>query len=473
MNEASLYTDPTGRTITPNVVLITTYELGRQSFGVASAAAWLERAGATVSVQDLSVADFDPEPIRDAQMVAFYVPMHTATRLAEQVVTSVREINDAAVICVFGLYAPINERHLRDLGADFVLGGEVETDLVSIYTRAVGNSLAGVGQVEPTISLRRQRFIAPDRSGFPALDKYAKLQITPEVSRVVGYTEASRGCKHLCRHCPVVPVYNGTFVVVQPDVVLDDIRNQARAGAQHITFGDPDFFNGPKHAVRVVTRMHEEFPDLTYDVTIKVEHLRKHSRLLGDLASTGCVLVTTAVESFDDEILERFDKRHTRDDLEAVIGALRDAGIALNPTFVTFTPWTTLEGYVEFLRTLADLDLVDNMSAVQYAIRLLIPSGSKLLELAEVRDLVGPFDDRELVYPWRHPEPAVDILFDRIVWIVEQGQANGLTRVEIFNEVWSATNEAAGIETRPLVDAFTDDVPDRVTVPYLTEPWYC
>ena len=248
MNRASLYTGPTGRTITSNVVLISTYELGRQSFGVASAAAWLERAGATVSVQDLSVSDFDPGPISDAQMVGFHVPMHTATRLAKQMITSVRDANEGAVICVFGLYAPINERHLRALGADFVLGGEVETELVDIYDRAISAGRPTASQVEPTISLHRQAFLTPECSGFPALDKYAKLQLSPEVSRVVGYTEASRGCKHLCRHCPVVPVYNGTFVVVQPDVVLDDIRNQVRAGAEHITFGDPDFFNGqPLH----------------------------------------------------------------------------------------------------------------------------------------------------------------------------------------------------------------------------------
>ena len=466
VNGTSLYTDSTGRTITPNVVLITTYELGRQSFGVASAAAWLERAGATVTIQDLAVSDFDPGPIQDAQMVGFYVPMHTATRLAEQVITGVHEINEDATICVFGLYAPINEQHLRGLGADFVLGGEVETELVSIYNRENR-------QARPTISLRRQSFITPDRSGMPALDKYAKLQVTPEVTRIVGYTEASRGCKHLCRHCPVVPVYNGTFVVVQPDVVLDDIRNQVRAGAQHITFGDPDFFNGPRHALRVVQRMHAEFPDLTYDVTIKVEHLRKHSHLLSELASTGCVLVTTAVESFNDDILERFDKQHTSDDLETVIGALSNAGIALNPTFVTFTPWTTLEGYVEFLSTLADLGLVNNMSAVQYAIRLLIPAGSKLLELPEVQDLVGQFDDRELVHPWRHPDPAVDILFDRVVSIVQDGQARDLSQVGIFNEVWAAATAAVGIESAAPTVPHTDDVADPATIPYLTEPWYC
>jgi len=293
------------------------------------------------------------------------------------------------------------------------------------------------------------------------------------VTRLVGYTETSRGCQHLCRHCPVVPVYGGRFVVVQPDVVLEDIRRQVHSGAEHITFGDPDFFNGPTHALRIVRRMHEEFPDLTYDVTIKIEHLRKHAHLLAELASTGCVLVTSAVESFDDRILERFDKRHTRDDLEAVVDALRDAGLVLNPTFVTFTPWTSLDGYIEFLRTIAALRLVNHLSPVQYAIRLLIPAGSKLLELSEITDLVGEFDDRELVYPWRHTDAAVDRLFDDVVRIVQQGQTADRSRIEIFNEVWEAAHAAQGLDVGPLLDPAVDDVPPLASIPYLTEPWYC
>src|SRR5207253_1855094 len=108
---------------------------------------------------------------------------------------------------------------------------------------------------------------------------------------------------HVCRHCPVVPIYNGQFRVVQPDVVLADIDAQVRAGAEHITFGDPDFFNGPTHAMRVVDALHAAHPHVTYDVTIKVEHLLRHGDLLPRLASTGCALVTSAVESIDDRVL--------------------------------------------------------------------------------------------------------------------------------------------------------------------------
>ena len=408
-----------------NVALISTYEMGRQPFGIASPAAWLRAAGAEVSVQDLAVSDFDPEPVRRADLVALYVPMHTATRLAEQVLDRVRRLNPDVHVCCYGLYAPMNEQHLRRRGADTILGGEFEQSLVDLYHSVVDNGRGTTVQLLPTISLRRQEFLVPDRSGLPSLDRYSRLEFTDGVSRIAGYTEASRGCRHLCRHCPVVPVYQGKFVVVAPEVVLKDVRRQVAAGAEHITFGDPDFFNGPAHAMRIVKQLHREFGDLTYDVTIKVEHLARQSRLIPVLKDTGCALVTSAIESFDDDILARFDKRHTRNDFDGVLAALRAADLPLNATFVAFTPWTTLRAYVDFLHTVAALDLVDNIASIQYAIRLLVVAGSRLLELPDVADLVGEFDERALMYPWAHPDPAVDDLQRELLATVERGSVGG------------------------------------------------
>src|SRR6185436_19046325 len=112
------------------------------------------------------------------------------------------------------------------------------------------------------------QFIQPDRSGLLPLARYATVHLGDGRSRVAGYTEASRGCRHFCRHCPVVPVYNGQFRIVQQDIVVSDIDAQVAAGAGHITFGDPDFFNGPTHAIRLVEELHRRHPSLSYDVTI-------------------------------------------------------------------------------------------------------------------------------------------------------------------------------------------------------------
>jgi len=455
------------------VVLISTYELGRQPFGLASPAAWLRKAGARVTCLDLAVEPLDEEAVRAAQVVAFYLPMHTATRIATRVAERVKALNPDAHLCFYGLYASMNEPLLRRLGADTVLGGEFEAGLGSVIERlrAAPAGAKRVFQIEPVVSLAKQRFLVPDRSGLAALSKYAQLEVGDGQSRTVGYTEASRGCKHLCRHCPVVPVYQGQFRIVQQDVVLEDIRRQVAAGAEHITFGDPDFFNGIGHALALVRALRAEHPHLTYDVTIKIEHLLKHAEHLTTLKETGCLFVTSAVESIDDRVLERLNKGHTRDDFLRVVRLCREAGLTLHPTFVAFTPWISIEGYQELLSLLAELDLIDHVAPIQLAIRLLIPAGSKLLELPEVQEIVGSFDETALVYPWRHSDPRVDQLQGDIQALVRVATARGASRREIFAQVWLLAEQAPGGLGRPL--PLSVQTPARVTIPYLTEPWYC
>src|ERR1700724_4324073 len=297
------------------VLLISTYELGRQPFGLASPAAWLRADGFYTTSLDLSRQSLDEEAVRTASLIAFYLPMHTATRIAVRALERVRKLTPSAHLCGFGLRAPVIAGLLRRLGVGTILGGEFEQGLLSLVRRLeAGAPGPGLPQVEPEISLARQNFLVPYRDDLPPLEKYAHLTLPDDSTRVVGYTEASRGCKHLCRHCPIGPVYNGTFRIVQRDIVLEDIRQQVDAGAEHITFGDPDFFNGPAHALAIVESLHREFPQLTYDVTIKIEHLLHHAESLPKLRDTGCLFVTSAVESVDDSVLARLAKGHTRAD---------------------------------------------------------------------------------------------------------------------------------------------------------------
>jgi Radical SAM superfamily len=464
-----------------DILLISTYELGRQPFGLASPAAWLRVAIARVKCVDLSRETLDEEDVRGANLVAFYVPMHTATRLAVALLPAVRELNPRAHLCFYGLYAPVNEAYLRRLGVGTILGGEFEEGLrwlaerLNAESKRAANGAAGTANEQPSqqeavISLARQKFITPDRSGMVPLEKYARLVMPDGVMRTVGYTEASRGCKHLCRHCPIVPVYNGVFRVVDREVVVADIRQQVAAGAQHITFGDPDFFNGVGHAMPLVEAMHREFPGITYDATIKVEHLLKHQDCLPRLRETGCLFVTSAVESVDDAVLEKIEKHHTRADFLRVVELFRSEGLALQPTFLPFTPWTKLEGYCELLEVLRDQELVENVAPIQLAIRLLIPAGSRLLELKEIRDAVGAFDEAALVYPWKHADTRVDRLCEQVQGIVHSGEKMGRARARIFERVEDAAFAAAGGGiTRSALPALVS----RAAIPYLNEPWYC
>ena len=457
------------------VVLVSPYELGRQPFGLAQAAAWLRDAGFPVRCVDLSRDHLDPGALHDARLVAVHLPMHTAGRIAAAAFGRLRELAPRARLAVFGLYAPVNDAYFRELGAEAVLGGEVEPALVA-FAQACRNGAGPDGAAaagrgggkrgpEQAVHLDKIEFRVPDRSGLPPLPSYARLELPDGGERIVGFAEASRGCKHLCRHCPIVPVYDGRFRVVSREVVLADIRQQVAAGAEHISFGDPDFFNGPTHALRIVEAMHAEHPQLTFDATIKVEHLLRHRTHLPPLRDAGCLFITSAVEAVDDGILARLRKNHTTADFETAAALMREVGIALAPTFVAFTPWTTLAGYRDLLERIAALGLVASVPPVQLSIRLLIPDGSRLLELPDVRELVDPFDRSLLGWPWRHPDSGVDRLQARIADLVESESEQ--SREATFAEAWRLAHAALG-ESAP---ALPRDLGDAI--PRHSEPWYC
>jgi hypothetical protein len=244
-------------------------------------------------------------------------------------------------------------------------------------------------------------------------------------------------------------------------VVLADVRAQVASGSKHITFGDPDFLNGPGHALPLVEAFHSEFPDVTYDVTIKVEHLLRYESALPVLKRTGCLFVTSAVESFEDGILARLDKGHTRADFLRALALMREHGLTMMPTFVAFTPWTTRAAYLDLLRTVKELDLVENVSPIQLAIRLLIPAGSRLLELEDLG--AEGFDASALSYKWKHPDPEMDRLCQDLQGLIRKADRRGAGRAEIFRSIWE---RAFGSWPDFLL-------PDRATVPYLNEPWYC
>jgi radical SAM superfamily enzyme YgiQ (UPF0313 family) len=447
------------------ILLVSTYDLGRQPFGLASPAAWLREAGHDVQCVDVTRTRMDEASVQSADLAAFFLPMHTATRMALPLIERVRRGNPASHICAYGLYAPLNENMLRERGVQTVLGPEFEEalrDLADRLSRAPDDSPRAPDR---PADLPRLAFKTPDRSDLPPVARYAALQTGADI-KIVGYTEGTRGCKHRCRHCPIVPVYDGRFRVVPSDVVLADIASQVASGAQHISFGDPDFFNGPRHAMAIVEGLARAHPGVTYDVTIKVEHLRQHRALLQRLRATGCAFVTTAVESFDNAVLASLDKGHTREDFEEVAAHCRDIGLNLSPTFVAFTPWTTMESYAFMLDTLDRLDLVGGVAPIQYAIRLLLPEGSRMLELEDVRARVTHFDRKSLTHVWRHADPRVDALQRDLEALA--GSRLNAPREEMFASVAARLHAASGLAV-PLRAPRSG----QHAVPYLNEPWYC
>jgi hypothetical protein len=317
----------------------------------------------------------------------------------------------------------------------------------------------------------RLAFPVPSRAGLrPLEDGYVRLEHHGRRG-LVGFVQASRGCRHWCRHCPIPPVYGGRFFVIPRDVCLADIRQLVEAGASHITFGDPDFLNGPGHTLAVARAMHAEFPGLTFDVTAKVEHLLRHRARLPELAWLGCLFIVSAVESMSDVVLAHLEKGHSSRDVLEVARLVRAAGIALRPTWVAFTPWTTLADYQRMLDFVEGEDLIDHVDPVQYSIRLLVPPGSLLLQTAALRPFLGPLVEHDFYHGWTHPDPRMDDLHRTVAEAVAAGVGSGRDPVEIFDHVRRLADSAAGVPVRGGVAARVSA--DRPRPPRLTEPWFC
>jgi radical SAM superfamily enzyme YgiQ (UPF0313 family) len=452
-----------------SILLISCYELGHQPLGLAMPLGFLQQAGFSPTAMDIAVEQMDLDKIRKARFIGISVPMHTALRLGVRVAERIRAINPDCLICCYGLYASLNADYLLEHGVDFCIGGESETPLVELV-KAIdsGSSTEVPGVIQrgrPAAPfLKKLTFAQPARLELPLLEKYSHLEHNG-TQRTAGYVEATRGCLHLCTHCPIPPVYGGRFFAVPQDIVLEDLRQQVQAGATHITFGDPDFLNGPRHSLRVVQAMHREFPSLTFDFTAKVEHLLKRGEDLPEFARAGCLFIVTAVESLSDRVLTILDKRHSREDVVTALQHVRDAGIAPRPTWVSFTPWTTLEDFLEVLDFVEENDLIDHIDPVQYSIRLLIPPGSWLAEHEETLPHRGPLDQAAFTYRWTHPDPWMDQLQKDVARLVEEDAKAGVDAATTFYRI----KELAGGE---LVGAGVALPDERERAPRMTESWF-
>lgn len=430
------------------VLLVSTYELGHQPLHVASPAALLAASGHEVRALDLAVESFDDEPLDWAEVAAISVPMHTAMRLARMVVGRIRE-RHGFPIALYGLYADQG-----DLAVDAVFVGE--------YERGLAGWLAGERSVGVDLSI--QHYLVPERSILPPLDRYAHLQ-TERGHRLVGYVEASHGCRHRCAHCPIPSVYDGVFRVVGVETVLSDIDRLVEMGAEHVTFGDPDFFNGPAHSLRIIEAAKQKHPSLGFDVTIKVEHLLEHADLIPRLAGAGVVFIVSAFETTDDEILRLLGKGHTAADEERALALVRAAGMEIHPSWMPFTPLTTPRQVVDIFAFLDRHDLFGVTDPVQMTIRLLIPNGSLVLQVPELAVTIEGFDDVALGYRWRSVDPAADELAARLAKIAGEDADRGVGSEVTLARMWREALGVVGEDREVSVGASTR--------PRLTEPWFC
>ncbi len=430
------------------VLLISTYEQGRQPLGLAAPAAALIAAGHEVAAFDLAVQSLSAEQLNAAasrvDLIGISTPMHTAARLGVRVARRLAGMSERIVF--YGLAA----QSLRGLGLGRAISGDTDLQLAA---------LAGGQDAARYPVFDRQPRLLPERSILPPLDQYARYRDAEGGLHLAGYVEATRGCAHRCAHCPLTPIYAGRLRLNGMRTVLADIDQQVAMGAEHITFGDPDFLNAPELAMQLLRRAAGAHPRITFDATIKVEHLLEHRDLLPEMARLGLTFITSAFESVDDRLLDILDKGHSAADLDLALQLTEQAGIALRPTWLPFTPWTSAERYLDLLEFIETRQLVDRTAPVQLGLRLLVPDGSPLVEpIRDAGAMVG-YDADGLTWNWRHDDPRMDDLQAELADLAERRAS--------FAQIKHAACRALGRQPWP------DAPAPHIHRPGLTEDWFC
>jgi hypothetical protein len=434
------------------LLLLSTYELGRQPVHLASPAAALRQDGHEVREVDLAVDELNGEHVAWAERVAISVPMHTATRLADEVVTAVAKARPDLPVALYGLYAGVGSA-----AVDARFEGEYEPGLLAWANGSPGESHRHLG---------RSDFLVPDRSRLPSLDRYARLENPPAPAVLAGAVEASHGCRHRCRHCPLPVVYDGRIRVVPGDEVLADISNLVAAGAGHITFGEADFLNAPAHSLDILERAHAAHPGITFDITTKVEHILRHEDIWPRLAEHNLLFVISAFESVDPATLDILEKGHTFADMVRAVELTREAGIHIRPTWLPFFPWTTPDDVAAIFDFINTHDLVGATDPVQLSIRLLIPKGSLLEDHPAVTPYLDGYDSHALSWRWRFSEPETGVLHKELEAIAANASDCGQEAAATLEEMREAVGRFVG---RRL-----DRPSGRLSpVPRLTESWFC
>ena len=487
-----------------HVLLVSTYELGHQPIGLASPAVWLIRAGHDVTCIDTSVDSFDTYTAALVDAIAISVPMHTAARIALQLTDNIRKVGITVPICFYGLYAnvasfspvagcinkfisgeyePSLVKWVDEIaGSNSVVAGRSNIDIHGLDGAASGVCSAGASSNRNVVVLDRSMPVLPNRDLLPSLNRYARLSYYRK-EYLTGYVEATRGCAHKCLHCPVPSVYNGRIRKNDLDILLEDVDNLVSAGAQHITFGDPDFLNSPSYAVRVLSAVHDSFPQLTCDLTIKVSHIVKYADIFPELARKGCIFVVSAFESASDRILELLHKGHNLKDMENAVRILRTNRIEPRVSLMPFTPWTTRNDMITLLDMAVAFDLIPNIDPVQWAIRLLVPPGSLLLKDQRTSGSFRQFDSGKLSYEWASPDGELNALQDDLESIATFISEENLDCIEafdlirsrigkIFDSSCSGSFERVSMGTGEVISGLQSSIAaaDR---PRLTESWFC
>ncbi|MBM7068587.1 arsinothricin biosynthesis radical SAM protein ArsL [Actibacterium sp. 188UL27-1] len=412
-------------------ILVSIFEGGYQPINALTGLAALRNAGHDTDFLDAYVEGYDIDRLKDYDTIILPVPLFDSLNSAIRLCKELDDAGCTADKVMFGQYATINAKYLTGRYADHVVSGEWEVPLVSLMDRKAGSDKPvinvysnGRKTPEQTMQMLKLRgtMAKPMRQSAPNLSKYPQPHLTTLMGeeKIVGGLELTRGCHHKCTYCSVFSAYDGKVLLGDIAQIQDDVDALVDQGMEHMTFIDAEFFNATRRSFDALAQIHKRHPALTFDFTTRVDHILENNDRLGELYDHGVRVITSALEFPKNEVLQQVRKEVDVDDLKEAVRLVQNSGITLNPTFIMFNPWVTLEDFPRFHDFLVETGMEDAVDPVQFETRLHLYKGSPLLKNETIKAL--RLEEQEFHYDWFHSDERVDELFRASVTPAVEGE---------------------------------------------------
>ena len=426
------------------ILLLSFYDLGKQPKIISELYNKLDNGSNQIDVVDYSIEEKNLT-LDNYDVLGIYASMHTASVLAEQYLRDRKLPNK---LFVFGLYANV----FSEMFSNFQSIHSFDSDELE--------SLLEV-QLNPNYSFKHS---VPDRTILPSITDYSHI-VDGSNNLIAGSVETTYGCKHECTHCPVPIEFKGMFKTFGTEKIITDVTNQVEEGAKHISFNDPDFFNGPKHALKILQLLNEKHPSITYDSTIKVEHILKYPDYFQELKNLNMLFVISAFETTNDHVLNILQKNHSFNDLNKAVELSLENKIDIRPTWMPFSPWTEQNDLISIIKLIENYKLRETVDPIQLTIKLLVPKNSLILKRPEMKEYLLDYDPSSFSYAWKYKFPNIDNIQNELFTYVLQHESENeyaqyLGLVDILE---SHTNETL----------LNSEKYSQRIVPKLSETWFC
>ena len=426
------------------ILLLSFYDLGKQPKIISELYKKLDNGSNQIDIVDYSIEEKNLT-LDNYDVLGIYASMHTASVLAEQYLRDRKLPNK---LFVFGLYANV----FSEMFSNFQSIHSFDSDELA--------SLLEV-QLNPNYSFKHS---VPDRTILPSITDYSHI-VDGSNNLIAGSVETTYGCKHECTHCPVPIEFKGMFKTFGTEKIITDVTNQVEEGAKHISFNDPDFFNGPKHALKILQLLNEKHPSITYDSTIKVEHILKYPDYFQELKNLNMLFVISAFETTNDHVLNILQKNHSFNDLNKAVELSLENKIDIRPTWMPFSPWTEQNDLISIIKLIENYKLRETVDPIQLTIKLLVPKNSLILKRPEMKEYLLDYDPSSFSYAWKYKFPNIDNIQNELFTYVLQHESENeyaqyLGLVDILE---SHTNETL----------LNSEKYSQRIVPKLSETWFC